>query len=289
MRSLQICVVFVILGSSLAYENKTVIQYLIDHHYSTFVRLLQDTHLDEVLKGSGPFTVFAPTNAAFAKLNPNILSMLTSNPNKLAELLKYHVVQEFKLMAVVSGTVNEVSLQGHTIKIEKNGTALLVNDVARIQNKDIVVANGVIHEIDSVLLPSFIVTESIAEIIIKDDKRFKDLALALAITNLTQLLESGDYTLFAPTDEAFRTVTHIFQLSTAQLKAILLNHVVPTGRTIEQINSGDHLQTQQGLSLTVTKNAGAVLVDSASVTDRNIMASNGVVHVINKVLVPTGI
>ncbi|KAK3597686.1 hypothetical protein CHS0354_040061 [Potamilus streckersoni] len=203
--------------------------------------------------------------------------------------MKYHVIQDFKLMAVVTGIVNEPSLQGQTIKVEKTDSGLIVNSIAHIQNRDTVVSNGVIHEIDRVLLPSIISTENIAEIIIKDDKRFKDLALALAITNLTQLLESGDFTLFAPTDEAFRTVTHIFQLTMTQLKAILLNHIVPRGRTTEQMNSGDHLQTQQGSSLLVTKNAGAVLVDSASVTDPNITASNGVIHVINKVLVPTGV
>ncbi|KAK3597688.1 hypothetical protein CHS0354_040063 [Potamilus streckersoni] len=289
MRALHLCFIFIFLGSSLAYENKTVVQYLIDHGFTTFARLLNDTRLDEVLKGRGPFTVFAPTNAAFAKLDPNILSTLTSNPNKLTEVLKYHVVQEFKLMTLVTGIVNEPSLQGQTIKLEKTASGLIVNNIAHIQNRDVVVYNGIINQIDQVLLPSIISTGNIAEIIIKDYKRFKYLFLALTITNLTHMLENGEFTLFAPTDEAFLAVTHIFQLSTSQLKAILLNHVVLRGRTIEQMNSGDHLQTQQGSSLLVTKNAGAVLVDSASVTDPNITASNGVVHVINKVLVPTGI
>jgi uncharacterized surface protein with fasciclin (FAS1) repeats len=119
--------------------------------FNTLVKAVQAAGLVETLKGAGPFTVFAPTDEAFAKLPAGTLDNLLANPDQLKAVLTYHVVAG-KVMAadVKPGPVKTV--QGSEAKISvKDGQPMI--DKAKIVKTDIVTSNGVIHVIDAVILP----------------------------------------------------------------------------------------------------------------------------------------
>ena len=106
----------------------------------------------DVLKGQGPFTIFAPTDDAFAQLSPETLDALSKDPQKLAALLKYHVVQGAVKAADVAKLSQAKTLEGDSVAITVKDDKTQVND-ATVTNPDLATANGVIHTIDRVLVP----------------------------------------------------------------------------------------------------------------------------------------
>lgn len=123
-----------------------------DKNLTTLVKAIKAAGLVETLKGTGPYTVFAPTNAAFAKLPKGTLQKLLKDKTQLAAILTYHVVPG-KVMAadVNNGPVNTV--QGQPVTLNKTAAGVDVNN-AKVVKADIVASNGVIHEINAVLMPS---------------------------------------------------------------------------------------------------------------------------------------
>jgi uncharacterized surface protein with fasciclin (FAS1) repeats len=119
--------------------------------FKTLVKAVQEAGLVDTLKGKGPFTVFAPTDEAFAKLPPGTLDALLKDKKKLAAVLTYHVVPG-KVMAaqVKPGPVKTVEGQSLTISTA-NGEVMVDN--AKVIKTDIVASNGVIHVLDTVVLP----------------------------------------------------------------------------------------------------------------------------------------
>jgi len=119
--------------------------------FKTLVKAIQAAGLVETLKGEGPFTVFAPTDAAFAKLPPAQLNALLQDKQALASVLTYHVVPGKVMASQVSpGAVKTV--QGQSIQVTAERGAVMV-DNARVVKTDIAASNGVIHVIDSVIVP----------------------------------------------------------------------------------------------------------------------------------------
>jgi len=120
--------------------------------FKTLVKAVQAAGLVETLKGAGPFTVFAPTDAAFAKLPPGTVESLLNDKQKLTQVLTYHVVPG-KVMAadVKPGMVKTV--EGQSLKLSKDGRDVMVNN-AKVTTADITASNGVIHVIDTVVLPN---------------------------------------------------------------------------------------------------------------------------------------
>ena len=120
--------------------------------FKTLVKAVEAAGLVETLKGPGPFTVFAPTDAAFAKLPPGTLESLLKDKQKLTSILTYHVVPGKVTAAEVRpGQVKTV--QGQPLNFTKDGNAVMVNN-AKVTSADIMVSNGVIHVIDTVVLPN---------------------------------------------------------------------------------------------------------------------------------------
>jgi uncharacterized surface protein with fasciclin (FAS1) repeats len=120
--------------------------------FNTLVKAVQTAGLVDTLKGPGPFTVFAPTDAAFAKLPPGTLEALLKDKEKLAAVLKYHVVSG-KVMAKDVKTGAVPTVQGKSLKVVVDGGGVKV-DQAKVVKTDIVASNGVIHVIDQVVLPN---------------------------------------------------------------------------------------------------------------------------------------
>lgn len=120
--------------------------------FTTLVAAVKAAGLVEALKGDGPFTVFAPTDAAFAKLPKGTVDGLLKDPEKLAKILKYHVVAG-KVMAADAAKLDSAdTLAGQAIKIKAKDGGVMINN-AKVVKADIVTSNGVIHVIDTVLLP----------------------------------------------------------------------------------------------------------------------------------------
>lgn len=118
---------------------------------STLVTAIQAAGLVETLKGQGPFTVFAPTNEAFAKIPKETLDNLLKDKAKLTAILTYHVISgEVLSKDITDGNVK--TLEGQDLTIKKMGSKVMVND-AQVVNADIKASNGVIHEINTVLMP----------------------------------------------------------------------------------------------------------------------------------------
>ena len=120
--------------------------------FKTLVKAVQEAGLVETLKGPGPFTVFAPTDAAFAKLPAGTLDALLKDKKKLAQILTYHVVPG-KVMAADVKTGEVMTVEGQPLKVSVKGSNVMVNN-ARVTKTDIVASNGVIHVIDTVVLPN---------------------------------------------------------------------------------------------------------------------------------------
>ncbi len=120
--------------------------------FNTLVKAVQEAGLVDTLKGAGPFTVFAPTDAAFAKLPAGTLEALLHDKAKLQKILTYHVVAgQVKAADVKPGAVKTV--EGQSLQVRTKGGAVMVND-SKVIKTDIMASNGVIHVIDTVMLPN---------------------------------------------------------------------------------------------------------------------------------------
>lgn len=259
--------------------------------FKTLVAAVQAAGLDGALAGDGPFTVFAPTDAAFAALPKGTVETLLKPENKkqLASILKYHVVAgEIPATDVVRMT-GATTLNGQRMAFETDGKAVMVNG-ANVSKANIECSNGIIHVIDSVILPT---SEDIVATA-RSAGMFETLLAAAGAAGLVETLQSdGPLTVLAPTDDAFAklpkgTVENLLKPENkAQLAAILKYHVVP-GRVyaMDAVNAGK-AATAQGQSVIFSIRDGQLMVDGAKVIATDIDASNGVVHVIDRVILPS--
>jgi uncharacterized surface protein with fasciclin (FAS1) repeats len=131
-----------------------------DPRFTTLVTLLETSGLNSTLAGPGPFTVFAPTNDAFMALPPDMLTTLAQNPALLEDLLLYHVVDGVILSTDIKATTNATTVSGASLNVDASNGVVTINDDAQVVTPDIEVGNGVIHAIDTVLLPPDLVLPS---------------------------------------------------------------------------------------------------------------------------------
>jgi transforming growth factor-beta-induced protein len=279
--------------ASRAEGDKTIVQTAIAAgQFTTLASLLTKSGLADTLSAGGPFTVFAPTDAAFAKVPKATLDALAGNPAQLKSVLLYHVVAGRVTAADVVKLSSAKTLEGRSLAIEVADGSVYV-DQAKVTTPDVMASNGVIHVIDSVLIPKAapaapatnIVRTAIAA------GQFKTLASLLRKAGLAGTLQGrGPFTVFAPTDAAFAKVPKAtlaaLGKNKAKLRAVLLYHVVKGKVTAARAMKLRSAKTLEGKSLTIRVSGGKVLVGGATVTKADVMASNGVIHVINKVLIP---
>ena len=182
--------------------TKTIVETAIGAgSFNTLVAAVKAAGLVETLNGTGPFTVFAPTDEAFAKLPAGTLESLLKPENKakLAAILTYHVVPGKVMAADVVKLTNAGTVQGQRVDIAVNGGTVTV-DGAKVVTTDIACSNGVIHVIDSVILPT---DKNIVEVAASNGS-FNTLVAALKAAGLVETLSGkGPFTVLAPTDAAF--------------------------------------------------------------------------------------
>ena len=270
-----------------------------DGRFTTLVAAVQAAELVDTLKGEGPFTVFAPTDDAFAALPEGTLDslLLPENKQALTDILLYHVVSGKVMAADVTALTSATTVLGKDVTVKVDMGNVYIND-AQVIITDIATSNGVIHVIDAVLLPpadeaAMEEKKTIVDIAVADG-RFTTLVAALTAADLVETLSGeGPFTVFAPTDDAFAALpagtldTLLLPESKQALTDILLYHVVSGKVMAADVVTLSGATTVLGKDVTITVKDGKVFLnDTVQVIITDIEASNGVIHVIDAVLLP---
>jgi transforming growth factor-beta-induced protein len=264
-----------------------------DGRFTTLVAAVKAAGLVDALKGPGPLTVFAPTDDAFKKLPAGTVDSLLKpeNQDKLKSILLYHVVNGAVQSTDVAKMTSTTTLEGDNVNIKVDMGNVYIND-AKVVIADIKTSNGIIHVIDTVLLPpqklGTIVDVAVA------DGRFTTLVAALKAAGLVDTLNgAGPFTVFAPTDDAFKklpagTVESLLKPENlAKLKNILLYHVVSGKVMAADVVKLTSAKSVLGQDLTITVKDGKVFLNgNVQIIITDVPASNGVIHVIDTVLLP---
>ncbi|HHY56670.1 MAG TPA: fasciclin domain-containing protein [Chloroflexi bacterium] len=293
--------------------------------FNTLVTAVQAAGLVDTLKSEGPFTVFAPTDEAFAKLPPEVLEAALADPEGLlTQVLLYHVVPGKVMSTDLSNGLEATTAQGEAVTFTLGDGVAMVNN-ANIIAADVEASNGVIHVIDAVILPPSIVAaaeaaatpaaaeEAMAEATatpapaeeaaaatpladIVDTAvaagSFNTLVAAVQAAGLVDALKGdGPFTVFAPTDEAFAkipqaTLDALLADPTGDLTQILLYHVVPGKVMAADLSDGLQATTLNGAAVTFTLGDGGAMVNDANIIATDIETVNGVIHVIDSVILP---
>ncbi|MGL4611657.1 MAG: fasciclin domain-containing protein [Trueperaceae bacterium] len=278
---------------------------------SILVEALTQANLVETLEGEGPFTVFAPTNAAFEALleELQVTKEALLAREDLADILTYHVVsgQALKADAVIASAPGSVAtVQGDNLSYAVEGESVVLTDArgrkATVTSTDIEASNGVIHLMDNVVLPAEEVVEptnTIVDVALANPD-FSILVEALTAANLVDALKAeGPFTVFAPTNAAFEATLTALEITKEELLAredladILTYHVV-SGKilstdvtepgTVATLHTGELSYSLDDMGMVVLTGGQDT---TAMVTQADIAADNGVIHAIDSVLLPT--
>ncbi len=263
-------------------------------NFSTLLTAVEAAGLVETLQGDGPYTVFAPTDEAFAALPEGTLDGLLADTEALSQVLLYHVVPGEVMASDVVELESATTVQGEDIAITVDGDSVKVNE-ATVVSTDIVASNGVIHVIDQVILPpSMSESAEMGDIVetAQSAGGFTTLLAAVEAAGLVETLKGeGPFTVFAPTDEAFEALDedtlNSLLADPDALSQVLLYHVVPGQVTADQVVELESAETVEGGSVAIRVEDGQVFINDAQVIATDVLTSNGVIHVIDKVIVPS--
>ena len=270
--------------------------------FNTLVAAVQAAGLESTLRGTGPFTVFAPPDSAFAKLPTFLAGELVTAPYKteLALILKYHVLSgEVKAADILGKMLTPATVEGGKLSVDGSNNKVVINGSVNVTTPDVLASNGVIHVVDGVLLPTIVDTA-----VGYDDgtNKFTSLVGAVTAAGLADTLSKpGTLTVFAPTDKAFAdlktalgdTAYNAILADKAKLTKVLTYHVLATTVYSPQVQNGD-VTTLETDKLTLTVSGGKVTIKDSTTTAANVILtdlpnSNGAIHVIDKVLIPPGL
>ena len=278
-------------AKSAGYSKNIVETAVAAGQFNTLATALKAAGLVDALQGDGPFTVFAPTDEAFAKLPAGTVESLLKPENKdqLVAVLTYHVVAGNYGAKSVTSRSGAQALNGQWLDFSMSQKDVMV-DAAKVVKPDVHASNGVIHVIDTVMLPS---TDNIVTTA-KSAKAFNTLLTAATEAGLADTLANGGpFTVFAPTDEAFAklpagTLANLLKPENReQLRTILKYHVV-SGRVYspDALTAGS-AKTLANQDVRIAKRGDEVKINDARIIQTDIDASNGVIHVIDAVILPS--
>lgn len=272
-------------------ESKNIVEVAADAgNFSILIEAAQKAGLAEFLSTENNLTVFAPTDAAFATLLSELgLSSLDEVPvADLTQIFTYHVIGA-KVMStdLSTGYVPTLaSFDSSPVSMYITvGNTVSINGSVSVTTADVEAENGVIHVVDKVILPPTVVNIALA------NENFTTLVQAVVKVGLVDALSAdGPFTVFAPTNAAFNAlfaqlgISGIDDLTAEQLIPILTYHVVPGNVVSTELSSGE-VGTLNGQNLSVDLSAG-VKINESEVIAADIQGANGVVHVIDQVLLP---
>ncbi|KAK4814798.1 hypothetical protein QYF61_027243 [Mycteria americana] len=248
------------------------------------------SNLRPEIEGPGSFTIFAPSNEAWASLSAETLDSLVSNVNiELLNALRYHMVNKRVLTDDLKhGTTLNSMYQDLPIQIHHYPNGIVTVNCARLLKADHHATNGVVHVIDKVIATT---TNSIQQII-ETEESLETLRAAVAASDLNSLLESeGQYTLLAPTNEAFEkipreTLNRILGDPEA-LRDLLNHHILKSAMCAEAIIAGLTMETLEGTTLDVGCSGEELTLNGKPIiANKDVLATNGVIHFVNELLIP---
>lgn len=268
-------------------------------NFSLLKTAVVKANLATTLNGTGPFTVFAPSDTAFSGSGITASVINTLTPSQLNTLLLYHTIPANIPAANVPAGPNAkvITASGDSVFVTKNANGVFVNGIP-VTQADIMASNGVIHAIARVLIPPIGNIVQVAQ----SDTTFSYLVAAVlrasqGSVNVAAVLSGpGPFTVFAPTNAAFRaagfaTVNDINNADPATLTSILTYHVIAARVFSSDLTQGAQPTTLNSEKLTISLSGGATVKGNgntvaSNIIAANIMATNGVVHVIDRVLLP---
>ena len=317
-------------------EEQSVLDLAIEAgQFSTLIAAIDAAGLSETLEGEGPFTVLAPTDAAFDAAFEALgitAADLLADTETLTAILTYHVLPQAadsQLVATLDGS-SVPTVNGQSVDISVVAGQIMINE-ATVVSADLIADNGIVHVIDAVLLPPDIaealgvamaddmeeettttteatttttteamaptIAEIVAEAAAGDPAEFTVLLAALETADLVDALSGeGPFTVFAPTDAAFAALLDDLGITAEELLAnpdlanILLYHVVSgefLAADVIDLAPVDVPTLYEENTISIAVVDGSVVInDVATVVSPDVMASNGVIHVIDAVLVP---
>uniref|UniRef100_A0AAR2ITL8 Periostin, osteoblast specific factor b n=1 Tax=Pygocentrus nattereri TaxID=42514 RepID=A0AAR2ITL8_PYGNA len=228
----------------------------------------------------GQFTLFAPTNDAFSKLDSEVMERLMGDKGVLQALLNYHLLNSVQCSeAIMTGTSYE-TLEGTNIEIGCDGDSLTVNGVKMVLKKDIVTTNGVIHLIDEVLMPDS--AKQVMELVGPSQATFSDMVSELGLA--AAMRPQAEYTLLAPLNAAFSD--EVMSLDQRFLRIILENHILKNKIVLSQLYNGQRLETLGGKFLRVFVYRTAVCIENACLIRGSKEGSNGALHLMKTLIKP---
>lgn len=270
---------------------------------STLVAALEAANLTDALAGDGPFTVFAPNNAAFEALPEGTVEALLANPDQLSPILRFHVVQGRFSAEDLAEQSRLTTLEGNELRIVSTGggdpvhggggEATLRVGSAEVIQSDIAATNGIVHVIDAVLLPPEAPDEAEAPAFsewLAGQASLSTLKTALEATGLDATLAEGSWTLFAPTDRAFDALPEgtldALLADPDALADILLYHAVSGSVDAATVVGLSHATTARGIRVYVGTENDGVQINDANVTSADQASATVLVHIIDAVLLP---
>lgn len=252
-------------------------------NFETLIDLAENVGLTTTLQFLGPFTAFAPTDDAFAALDVNPADLTAE---QLQYVLSYHVLQGEVPSSALETAQAVPSAAGELLYITAGESGVFVNGSSEVTIPDVNATNGIIHVIDSVLLPNAFIP--VTGIVAKNYDLTTLLELALDRPDIVSTLSGdGTFTVFAPTNEAFEAVlAENPGLTDEQITEILTYHVLTSTVLSADLEDGQSVETLQGENITVSIDGESVLINSSNVITADLEGSNGVVHIIDAVLLP---
>lgn len=286
-------------------DNTITGKVVADGSFSLLEKAVVKAGLQTTLSGTGPFTVFAPNDAAFGASGLTSASIDGLTADQLKRILLYHTLAAKVMAADVpagpNAKVNTANTPADSIFVTRNAAGVYVNGI-KVNTADVSASNGVIHVMDRVLLPPSGNIVATAQANLGGDNGLDSLVNAIvradaASPGLINLINSNVLTVFAPTNKAFRdllaalTLSNIDAIPIATLSAVLTYHV-KAGRAFSSDLANGNLAMFAGGNTTIAVSGSGATIKgttntaASNIIATNIMANNGVVHVIDRVLLP---
>ena len=293
----------IVSNGDVTYEPRSIVEMALQAgNLDTLAAALEASDLISVLDDeSQTYTVFAPTDDAFAKLGEDAISDLLADPDKLRDILLYHVVPGAAVDAATASSLAGTTVttaNDDDIAVSLDEGKLFIN-MSEVIATDIIASNGIIHLIDSVLIPPAdtdddAILGSIVETAVAAGS-FNTLVAALQATGLDEVLANTEetFTVFAPTDDAFAKLgddtINALLADPDTLASILLYHVIgdqAVDSTTAISLAGNSVTTVNGAAVSISLDGSRLLINDSAVIAPDVVASNGIIHGIDTVLLP---
>lgn len=269
------------------YEGENVISLMSNERkkFSMFLDMIHEADLAEELIQSNPLTIFAPTNRAIRKLTPGVRNKLR-NKETLKKFVSHHVTRKIICGDAIVISCGLTNMNGYRLKVSCTPEGHFVANSKLIEH-DMVADNGIVHAIDTVLLPDAV--KNMVDLA-NDLKLHKFLNISKDAGMTETLRKEEDFTLFAPTDDAFNSLSTEYMSalkSQPQLMKNLLNYHIVKGKvTSDEMVGQQNFTSKIAVKIKVNVFRNGIVVDDAKVLSTDRQSDSGVIHTINKVLIP---